>query len=84
MEHRVSALVQFYRLVQTERMQGVPILNPALSVEAVGFQWGDDGQTVAEGDAQWQIPPGVEFADLPPHWTCPQCEGRPEQFMVMG
>ena len=49
MEHRVSALVQFYRLVQTERMQGVPILNPALSVEAVGFQWGDDGQTVAEG-----------------------------------
>ena len=49
MEHRVSALVQFYRLVQTERMQGVPILNPALSVEAVGFQWGDDEQTVAEG-----------------------------------
>ena len=49
MEHRVTALVQFYRLVQTERMQGVPILNPALSVEAVGFQWGDDGQTVAEG-----------------------------------
>lgn len=49
MEHRVSALVQFYRLVQTERMQGVPILNPALSVEAVGFQWGDEEQTVAEG-----------------------------------
>lgn len=49
MEHRVSTLVQFYRLVQTERMQGVPILNPALSVEAVGFRWGDDEQTVAEG-----------------------------------
>lgn len=49
MEHRVSALVQFYRLVQTERMQGVPILNPALSVEAVGFAWGDEAQTVAEG-----------------------------------
>lgn len=49
MEHRVSALVQFYRLVQTERMQGVPILNPALSVEAVGFRWGDDQQAVAEG-----------------------------------
>jgi [NiFe] hydrogenase assembly HybE family chaperone len=49
MEHRVSALVQFYRLVQTERMQGVPILNPALSVEAVGFAWGDDERTVAEG-----------------------------------
>ena len=49
MEHRVSALADFYRLVQRERMQGVPILNPALSVEAVGFRWGDDGQTVAEG-----------------------------------
>lgn len=49
MEHRVSALVHFYRFVQTERMQGVPILNPALSVEAVGFVWGDAGQTVAEG-----------------------------------
>jgi [NiFe] hydrogenase assembly HybE family chaperone len=49
MEHRVSALVDFYRCVQTERMQGVPILNPALSVEAVGFLWGDEGQTVAEG-----------------------------------
>jgi [NiFe] hydrogenase assembly HybE family chaperone len=49
MEHRVSALVDFYRRVQTERMQGVPILNPALSVEAVGFQWGDAEQTVAEG-----------------------------------
>lgn len=49
MEHRVSALVNFYRLVQAERMQGVPILNPALSVEAVGFEWRDEGQTVAEG-----------------------------------
>ena len=49
MEHRVSALVHFYRHVQTERMQGVPILNPALSVEAVGFQMGDADRTVAEG-----------------------------------
>jgi [NiFe] hydrogenase assembly HybE family chaperone len=38
MEQRVAALVDFYRRVQTERMQGVPILNPALSVEAVGFR----------------------------------------------
>ena len=38
MEHRVAALVNFYRRVQTERMQGIPILNPALAVEAVGFQ----------------------------------------------
>ncbi len=53
MEHRVSALVGFYRRVQAERMQGIPILNPALCVEAVGFQWAegaDEGSMpVAEG-----------------------------------
>ena len=53
MEHRVSALVDFYRHVQAERMQGIPILNPALCVEAVGFQWAegaDEGSMpVAEG-----------------------------------
>lgn len=53
MEHRVSALVDFYRHVHTERMQGIPILNPALWVEAVGFQRADsaDEETapVAEG-----------------------------------
>ena len=38
----------------------------------------------ALGDALWQVPPGTEFADLPPHWTCPQCEGRADQFMVQG
>ena len=37
----------------------------------------------ALGDAQWQIPPGTPFADLPAHWTCPQCEGAAEQFMVV-
>lgn len=52
MEHRVAALVDFYRRVQTERMQGIPILNPALAVEAVGFAWndaGDGGAPVGEG-----------------------------------
>jgi [NiFe] hydrogenase assembly HybE family chaperone len=55
MEHRVSALVDFYRRVQTERMQGVPILNTALAVEAVGFAWtvladaGGDSVSVGEG-----------------------------------
>ena len=52
MEHRVTALVDFYRQVQTERMQGIPILNPALTVEAVGFEWtgaGDDALPVGEG-----------------------------------
>lgn len=49
LDGRVQRLVDYYRFVQTERMQGVPILNPALSVEAVGFEWGDAAQTVAEG-----------------------------------
>lgn len=55
MDKRVTALVDFYRRVHTERMQGIPILNPALSVEAVGFRWVDaaDGapgsEPVAEG-----------------------------------
>ncbi|MGS5090058.1 [NiFe]-hydrogenase assembly chaperone HybE [Hydrogenophaga sp. A37] len=49
---RVQALVDFYRHVQHERMQGIPLLNPALSVEAVGFEWteGEEGaEPVAEG-----------------------------------
>lgn len=45
MMNRVQALEDFYRLVQTERMQGIPLLNAALQVEAVGFEW-----TSTEGD----------------------------------
>ncbi len=37
----------------------------------------------AVGDAIWQVPPGTPFAELPPHWSCPQCEGAAEQFMVV-
>lgn len=37
----------------------------------------------AEGDAQWQIDPGTPFADLPPHWRCPQCDGAADQFLVL-
>lgn len=36
---RVDALVRYYRRVQTERMQGIPLLNAVLQVEAVGFEW---------------------------------------------
>ncbi|WP_218005359.1 [NiFe]-hydrogenase assembly chaperone HybE [Hydrogenophaga palleronii] len=44
------ALENFYRQVQTERMQGIPLLNAALCVEAVGFEWGADAEDpVAEG-----------------------------------
>lgn len=49
MEHRVAALVAFYRQVETERMLGIPILNPALSVEAVGFRMVTGDEAVAEG-----------------------------------
>lgn len=53
LQARVTLLEAFYRRVQTERMQGIPILNPALSVEAVGFQLGapapEGEEPVAEG-----------------------------------
>lgn len=37
----------------------------------------------AAGDAYWQIPPGTPFADLPEHWSCPNCDGRKSDFMVV-
>lgn len=52
LDMRVQTLVDFYRHVQTERMVGIPLLNTALLVEAVGFEWteGEEGaEPVAEG-----------------------------------
>lgn len=49
---RVEALVAFYRRVEVERMQGLPLLNPALRVEAVGFR-------TAEADADASVAEGV-------------------------
>ena len=50
---RVDALVAHFERVRTERMMGIPMLNPVLKVEAVGFRWAempDDSLTpVAEG-----------------------------------
>ena len=38
----------------------------------------------AEGDPLvWQIPPGTPFADLPQHWTCPNCSATKDQFLVL-
>jgi rubredoxin len=38
----------------------------------------------ALGDALvWQIPPGTPFADLPAHWTCPNCSATKDQFLVL-
>jgi rubredoxin len=37
----------------------------------------------AAGDAVWQVPPGTAFADLPDHWSCPQCGAPKQGFLVL-
>jgi rubredoxin len=37
----------------------------------------------AEGDDYWHIPPGTPFSELPDHWTCPQCDGARNDFLVL-
>lgn len=37
----------------------------------------------ASGDDYWQVPPGTPFSELPEYWTCPNCDGRREDFMVV-
>ena len=37
----------------------------------------------AIGDDYWQIPPGTPFSQLPDHWSCPECDGRKQDFMVL-
>ena len=37
----------------------------------------------ALGDEYWQIPPGTPFAALPEYWTCPNCDGARNDFMVI-
>lgn len=37
----------------------------------------------AAGDPVWQIPPGTAFADLPPHWTCPNCATEQSGFLPL-
>lgn len=39
LQQRVDALTRHFARVQAERMAGLPLLNPALCVEAVGFEW---------------------------------------------
>lgn len=41
---RVDELVRYYRQVHVERMQDIPILNAALNVEAVSFEWAPSDQ----------------------------------------
>lgn len=37
----------------------------------------------AQGDAEWQIPAGTAFNDLPKHWRCPKCDAEKAKFMVI-
>lgn len=37
----------------------------------------------ADGDTVWQIAPGTPFADLPPHWSCPNCTAEKSGFLPM-
>nr|WP_225587348.1 rubredoxin [Methylomonas fluvii] len=37
----------------------------------------------AAGDAVWQVLPGTSFADLPDHWSCPQCGAPKQGFLVL-
>jgi len=37
----------------------------------------------AVGDPVAQIPPGTPFHALPADWTCPECDGARDQFMVL-
>lgn len=37
----------------------------------------------AEGCTYWQIAPGTPFAELPDHWSCPECDGKRSEFMVI-
>lgn len=36
----------------------------------------------ALGDEVWQIPPGTPFAELPAHWTCPNCSAEKRSFLL--
>jgi len=37
----------------------------------------------ALGDAEWQVPAGTAFSDLPAHWTCPVCSTPRDGFLVL-
>ena len=37
----------------------------------------------ALGDEHGQVLPGTPFAALPEYWTCPECDGRKQDFMVL-
>ncbi len=56
------------------------VLRPGSRLECKICWWVYDP---AVGDPQWQIPPGTPFAELPPHWRCPNCDCDAEQFLLL-
>ncbi len=36
-----------------------------------------------KGDDYWQIDAGTPFSQLPDHWTCPECDWKKNEFMVV-
>ncbi len=61
MPERVRRVEETFRRIQQERMQGLPVLNPRLRVEAVGFrEW--PGAAKREGGLP---PPAAGAASLP-------------------
>lgn len=67
MDGRVAALVAFYRRVAETDMVGVPICNPALGVEAVGFRPFGPGRLGAVV-TPWFLN-AVLVPDDPAHWA---------------
>ena len=37
----------------------------------------------AQGDEVWQIPPGTPYAELPAHWSCPNCGAKKQDFLLL-
>lgn len=35
------------------------------------------------GDDYWQVPAGTPFSQLPEQWSCPECDGKKIDFMVI-
>jgi rubredoxin len=35
------------------------------------------------GDEVWQIPAGTTFAGLPERWSCPECGGKKQDFLLL-
>ncbi len=35
------------------------------------------------GDEVWQMPPGTAFSQLPDHWSCPECDSKKQDFLVL-